>query len=79
MADKKSNGVVTLTLSHIVSRSDGVKSYYDDRFNVNRVIAEYNGDDKEIYRKTFEAKDASPVVPQQGTHTELNNLRRQWE
>lgn len=61
----------------IVKSEDGVRSFGDLRFRVVRYIVEYVGEDKEIYRKSFESK-GKVVIPNSGTHEELNTLKIQY-
>lgn len=68
---------MNLFLSHIVSRKENVRSVKDRRFKVIAVVASYTGEDNHEYRKTFEAK-TEPIVPEKGTHEQLNKLRKQY-
>jgi len=66
-----------LTLNHIVKVEDYTKSTKDKRYKVTAVVASYIGEDNQEYRKKFEAK-GYPVIPQEGTHEQLNALRLQF-
>lgn len=41
------------------------------------IVAEYKGDDGETYAKAFYRRDATPDVPQWGTHDWLNAMKYQ--
>ena len=67
-----------LTLMGIVKTTDGVESSSrDGRFKIIKITASYRGDDGHEYRKSFEGKDY-PVVPERGTHDELNKVKFQY-
>jgi len=73
------NREMKLTLLRVVRTDSCVRSFKDRRVLVNRTLAEYKGDDGEIYRKSFEVKACNPVVPQEGTHETLNAMQYQWQ
>lgn len=63
---------------HVVRQESGVPSYQDRRFRVDRYVVGYRDPENVEYRKCFEvAPGAAPVIPEQGTHDELNALR--WQ
>ena len=66
-----------LTLRGVEERKEHTRSFKDARFKVVRVIASYVGEDGHEYRKAFESKNA-PIVPDFGTHSELNALAIQY-
>ena len=66
-----------LTLEQIEGRQEHTRSLHDARFKIIRIIASYRGEDGFEYRKAFEGK-TMPVVPQMGTHSELNKLAIQY-
>lgn len=66
-----------LILRSIDKRESGRQAFDDSRFIVNRVIATYIGEDGYEYGKAFESH-GEPIVPQQGTHKELNALKIQY-
>jgi hypothetical protein len=67
-----------LSAPKVIKIEIGVKGdYYDQRRIVNRTTVEYVGDDGHLYRKAFISKD-SPVVPESGTHKELNSRKIQY-
>lgn len=72
------NGQQTLRLVGIVRREQKNAPEKDRRRRVNYVLAEYRGDDGEIYRKAFRSYE-TPIVPEQGTHSELNSLAEQYK
>lgn len=67
---------MSLRFIGITRTEHNVRSSADRRCKVTRVIAKYYGTDGEEYRKAFEAK-GTPVVPENGTHEELNSKRYQ--
>lgn len=66
-----------LILASVVAREEKHVSIGDQRRRVNYVLASYFGDDGHEYRKSFESYGV-PIVPDRGTHAELNKLKRQW-
>lgn len=68
----------TLRLRFIVREEKHVRSTTDQRRRINYTIAEYIGDDGEIYRKAFESYGV-PRVPESGTHATLNAAKIQWQ
>ena len=72
------NGKQLLRLIRVVRREQKHAPSKDQRRRVNYVLAEYRGDaDNEIYRKAFRSY-GSPVVPDAGTHGQLNAMAEQW-
>ena len=61
-----------------VIRTEKRRSTIDERVRVYWTLAEYLCLDGQLYRKTFEAKKAPPVVPERGTHAELADKKKQW-
>ena len=68
---------MTLRLHHVVMREEKAAPGVDQRRRLNRVVASYTGEDGHEYRKAFESY-GEPIVPESGTHAELNKLHRQW-
>ena len=68
---------MTLTLARIDKREEKRQAFSDNRFRITRIIATYVGEDGYEYGKAFESK-GEPVVPQRGTHKELNAMQKQW-
>lgn len=66
-----------LTLRAIVKREYKATPSKDRRRKMNRVIASYFDDQGNEYRKSFESY-SDPIVPERGTHVELNRLAKQW-
>ena len=66
-----------LTLARIESTEENRQVFSDNRFHVTRTIATYIGEDGYEYGKAFESK-GTPIVPQRGTHKELNGQAKQW-
>lgn len=72
------DGTQLLRLVGIVRREQKHAPSKDQRRRVNYVLAEYRGDaDNEIYRKAFRSY-GTPVVPDAGTHDQLNHMAEQW-
>lgn len=67
-----------LRLWHIVERTEKHVSIGDNRRKVNYVLAAYLDDVNQEYRKSFESYN-EPIVPNSGTHTQLNSLQYQWK
>lgn len=67
-----------LRLRGIVSTDEKQSAIADNRRKITRVIVSYFGEDGHEYRKSFEAYGA-PVVPESGTHKQLNALKEQWK
>lgn len=65
-----------LQLTKIVRRGES-RPTGDRRRKVCVVVAEYRGDDGDVYRKSFESY-GQPLVPDSGTHDEINGMRQQW-
>jgi len=68
---------MNLHLKYIVSKETGRKDVNDLRRKPNSVIASYYGDDGFEYRKRF-LSYGEPIVPELGTHKELNLLGKQY-
>ena len=68
---------VKLRLIRIVNTSQGERLIRDLRRKPNSTIAEYLGDDGEIYRKIFYCYE-TPFVPEEGTHENLKAIKEQW-
>ena len=66
-----------LTLARIDKTEHDRQAFSDNRFRVTRTIATYIGEDGYEYGKAFESK-GTPVVPNRGTHKELNAQAKQW-
>lgn len=67
-----------LRLIGVIRRESKHAPAMDKRRRVNYVVAEYQGDmDREIYRKAFRSY-GQPLVPESGTHSELNALAEQY-
>lgn len=66
-----------LRLKAIVKTEHGRLDYTDQRRKLNSTIAAYYGEDGHEYRKSFEAYGV-PIVPEQGTHKELNAKQKQY-
>jgi hypothetical protein len=69
---------MNLFLNYIANRVEDTRSMKDRRFKVIKVIASYTGEDNQEYRKSFEAK-TEPIVPEIGTHEQLNKLKIQYK
>ncbi len=66
-----------LRLQRIVRTEQKYKDIQDQRRRVNFVLAEYRDAEGYEYRKSFESYN-DPIVPERGTHKELNILARQF-
>jgi len=78
MAMRKDNQQQLLILCGIVRREKKHSPSGDRRRRVNYALASYRGEqDHDIYRKAFRSY-GEPVVPQSGTHAELNALAEQY-
>lgn len=65
-------GPEKLKLKNIVRTEKNVRSMKDRRAMVTRTVAEFTDSEGNVYRKSFEAKGKDPVIPESGTHEELN-------
>ena len=72
----KANPMI-LTLARIDKTEHNRQAFDDNRFRVTRVIATYIGTDGYEYGKAFESHE-TPIVPERGTHAELNALKNQY-
>ena len=61
----------------VVHSQPRAQSSLDRRCRVQRVTAEYRGEDGEVYRKVFEGQKRTPTAPQCGTHDQLEAARCQ--
>ena len=68
----------TLQLNRIIRREQKHVCIADQRRRVNYVLADYRDSEGNEYRKSFESYD-DPIVPESGTHSELNKMARQFE
>ena len=66
-----------LMLVDIVRRGQKHRLSQDERSKVNYVIASYRDKDGIEYRKSFSSY-GEPVIPQEGTHAELNKMEVQF-
>lgn len=69
---------MNLFKNYIVKETTEQKAMMDRRFKVTRVIVSYTGEDQQEYRKSFEAK-GTPIIPEMGTHEQLNKLKIQYK
>lgn len=69
-----------LTYKQTVKVINDTRSIKDNRVKVDRVVCEYTDSGGEIYRKSFETKVNADtlIIPQQGTHERLNQLKHQF-
>lgn len=66
-----------LVLHKIIKREHKVVPSKDRRRRLNRVVAAYFDSEGNEYRKSFESY-SDPLVPERGSHVELNRLAKQW-
>ena len=77
--------MMVLRLIEIVNWEYNARSFKDRRHKVTRATAAYRGEDGYEYRKGFERRGKfsgsvappAPIVPESGTHAELNALAHQ--
>ena len=67
-----------LQLQRLVYVRHNTRSMLDRRHVVTLVIAEYTSSAGLAYRKAFERKGKRPLVPEEGTSEQLNDMRKQW-
>ena len=71
---------IRLTFIRVVKEEKYKRSFIDQTTRVHWIMAEYSGNDGDIYRKAFETKsnESIPEVPKYGSHDELDKFRKQW-
>ena len=73
----KTKQPIILTLAGIVERAEKHRCVSDQRRRTVYVLASYRCSEGHEYRKSFESY-STPVVPERGTHAEINALKTQF-
>lgn len=77
MTKKNVNILKKTQLIKVIEDTRGAK---DRRYKVDQYVVEYTDSENNPYRKSFVTKRGDiPIIPEQGTHEELNLLRKQHQ